>query len=265
MFELHPTEQPNRFRLCVTDDLAVGPPRHVFMFGGVGHAAAINAMKLATGRELIWSTAQFTSFARCGANLDIDVEIKVSGHNTTQASVVASSAGDVVLTALGALGDRQGQPSHQWPIMPEILAPDACVNAPIWPRQGGGLNRRLDLRLVPGGVGTGPRGGTLEATGKLLVWARTVEDCPVDAAVLAIFADLVPAGVASAFGRIGGGNSLDNTLRILGLVPTRWVLCEITIAAAKRGFAHGDIRMFAEDGTLLAVGSQSLVLRFLAD
>lgn len=263
MFELHRTEQANRFRLCVSDELAVGPPGHVFMFGGVGHAAAINAMKLATGRELIWSTAQFTSFARCGARLDIDVEIKVSGHNTTQASVVASCDGEVVLTALGALGEREGQPAHQWSALPSIGAPDNCVAAPIWPRQGGGLHRRLELRLAPNGVGTGPRDGTLETTGKLLVWARTVEDLPVDAAVLAVFADLVPAGVASAFGRIGGGNSLDNTLRVVDLVPTRWVLCEIAVSAAKRGFAHGDIRLFAENGALLAVGSQSLVLRFL--
>ena len=63
----------------------------------------------------------------------------------------------------------------------------------------------------------------------------------------------------------GGGNSLDNTLRIVDLVPTDWVLMDIRIHAVERGFGHGLVHMFAEDGTLLATASQSCIVRYWAE
>ena len=73
----------------------------------------------------------------------------------------------------------------------------------------------------------------------------------VDGAALAVLGDFVPMGVGQALGVRGGGNSLDNTLRIVDLVPTDWVLMDIRIHAVERGFGHGLVHMFAEDGTLL--------------
>jgi acyl-CoA thioesterase len=96
------------------------------------------------------------------------------------------------------------------------------------------------------------------------MWMRTKGDISVDAALLAVFADFVPSGLAAAFGRPGGGNSLDNTLRICRLVPTDWVLCDVRISAAARGFGHGAIYMYAADGTLMASGSQSVIIRLTA-
>jgi acyl-CoA thioesterase len=94
------------------------------------------------------------------------------------------------------------------------------------------------------------------------MWMRTRDGAAVDAALLAVFADFVPSGLAAALGRTGGGNSLDNTLRICRIVPTGWVLCDVRIGAVARGFGHGAIYMYAEDGTLMASGSQSAILRF---
>ena len=84
----------------------------------------------------------------------------------------------------------------------------------------------------------------------------------MDAALLALMGDFVPTGAGVSLGLDGGGNSLDNTLRLHAVVPTRWVLCDIQMDAAGRGFAHGHLRLFAEDGTLMATASQSLVLRY---
>ncbi len=68
-------------------------------------------------------------------------------------------------------------------------------------------------------------------------------------------------GVGQAMRKRGGGNSLDNTLRVCRLVPTDWVLMDIRIHALERGFGHGLVHMFAEDGTLLATASQSVIAR----
>ena len=99
--------------------------------------------------------------------------------------------------------------------------------------------------------------------GRTLLWARIPEVLDgVDGAALAVLGDFVPMGVGQALGIRGGGNSLDNTLRIVELVPTDWVLLDIRVHAVERGFGHGLVHMFAEDGTLLATASQSCIVRY---
>jgi acyl-CoA thioesterase len=98
--------------------------------------------------------------------------------------------------------------------------------------------------------------------GRTLMWARIPEVIDgVDTATLAVLGDFVPMGVGQALGIRGGGNSLDNTLRVVRLVPTKWVLLDIHIQGVERGFGHGTVNMFAEDGTFLATASQSCIAR----
>ena len=40
---------------------------------------------------------------------------------------------------------------------------------------------------------------------------------------------------------------------------------DIRIHAVERGFGHGLVHMFAEDGTLLATASQSCIVRYWAE
>jgi acyl-CoA thioesterase len=95
------------------------------------------------------------------------------------------------------------------------------------------------------------------------MWARIPEVIDgVDATALAVLGDYVPMGVGQALGVMGGGNSLDNTLRVGRLVPTEWVLLDIKVHQVANGFGHGRVHMWAEDGTLLATASQSCILRF---
>ena len=102
-----------------------------------------------------------------------------------------------------------------------------------------------------------------QGDGQTLMWARIPDViADVDATTLAILGDFVPMGVGQALGRRGGGNSLDNTLRVGRTVPTDWVLMDIRVHAVERGFGHGLVHMFAEDGTLLATASQSVIARF---
>jgi acyl-CoA thioesterase len=102
--------------------------------------------------------------------------------------------------------------------------------------------------------------------GQTVMWARIPDVIEgVDTTTLAILGDFVPMGVGQALGIRGGGNSLDNTLRIARLVPTDWVLLDIHVQAVERGFGHGLVHMFAEDGTLLATASQSCIVRYWPD
>lgn len=257
-------EGETAFALEIEERLCVGPRDNVFMFGGVGLAAAVAAAETATGREAIWASAQFLSYARVGDRLDLAVEVLNAGRNVSQLRVVASARGTPIVSVNAALGARAGFPDDQWVEASIIPPPEACVPRPLWPQQDprAQLMRHLDVRLAPESMR--PRNGQRSADGRQAMWIRLADDTPVDAASLAIFADFVPSGVAAALGRPGGGNSLDNTLRIHRIVPTRWVLCDVRIGGVARGFGHGAIYMYAEDGTLMASGSQSVILRLMA-
>ena len=99
--------------------------------------------------------------------------------------------------------------------------------------------------------------------GQTVLWARIPDVITgTDAPTLAVLGDFVPMGISQSLGLFAGGNSLDNTLRMVQLVPTEWVLMDIRVHAISRGFAHGLVHMFAQDGTLLATASQSVIVRF---
>ncbi len=259
-FDLRGSHNPHRWNLPLTQDVCVGPPDMLFMYGGVGLAAAISALERTCERPVVWATAQYLSFARPPSVLDLDVWVVYKGRHTTQARVSGHVGDKEIITVNAALGSRPDETSHQWAHMPVLPPPEDCEPVKLWPDLGHNLNRRLELRMPKGALGA--RDGRPSRDGKLLLWARTVEEHPVDASMLAIFADYVPAAIGPALGEsVRGGNSLDNTLRVRRIVPTRWVLCDIGIVCMHDGFAHGDIRLFAENGELMAIASQSVVVR----
>ena len=265
-FELGQTDRPDTFRLQIDEPICVGPTGNAFMFGGVGLAAAVAAAEQVTGRNVVWANAQFVSYARIGDTLDLSVDVLSGGHNISQVRVLATTAGKPVVSVSAALGDRADQPVERWLSPPtDMASPDDCEPWYLWPKQdsSAALMNRIEARMTPGLYGAGPPTGERSLDGRSVFWVRNREGIPVDAAMLAVFGDFVPSGIGFAMGRRGGGNSLDNTLRVVSVVPTEWVLCDVRISAIARGFGHGSIYMFAEDGTLMATGSQSVIARFM--
>jgi acyl-CoA thioesterase len=258
--DIEATGTPWRFRLVVTPDMCVGSPEHRFLFGGMGLAVSIAAMERACEQPLVWATTQYLSFARLAQTIELEVRKLAASRYTTQVSVVGHSEGNVLFNAFGALGSRPGDISRHWWLAPSTPSPDDCPPGQHWRGGTEGLHARLDVRVAKGRYGR-DRIGAPEPDGRLLLWVRARNGAEIDAPMLAIIADLLPNGVGNALGLNAGGSSLDNTLRVLTLRPTRWLLAEIAIHGVESGFAHGEVRMFAEDGTLLAVASQSLVMR----
>jgi acyl-CoA thioesterase II len=149
----------------------------------------------------------------------------------------------------------------QWAQRPEVPPPDEC--GPRLPRHPGteSIMDRLDTRLaLARDLADLPGPGVPD--GRSALWARMPEVLEMSAATLAILGDYVPFGIGQALGERAGGNSLDNTLRVGLLVPTEWVLLDIRVHAVRNGFGHGDVHLWADDGTLLATASQSTIVRF---
>ena len=259
-FDLRATHNPHRWFMPLTEDVCVGRPGEMFMFGGVGLASAIAAMERTTGRPLIWATAQYLSYAQPPSVVDLDVWVPVSGKYNTQARVISHVGDKEILTVNAALGARPSELSQQWLAKPDVPPPEDCAPAQHWRQSGYGLHSRMEIRVAKGRYGF-DRAGAPEADGRLLLWVKPKERYPIDAAMLAIVADHVPSGIGNALGQNAGGNSLDNTLRIRRIVPTEWVLADIRILGVHGGFGHGAMYLFAQDGELMATASQSLIVR----
>lgn len=249
------------FRLHVTPDLCVGHPDSQFLFGGAGMAAGLAAIEAVTGRLTVWAAAQYLSYARPGTDLTLDVTVPVTGKYTSQARVTASHKGAEIITVNAALGARPDSPEAQWATMPDVPPPADCPAFDYdWVRREDDINAAFDKRVAKGRFGKTRTDSTPSADGIAQLWIRPLSGI-VNRSTLAVMADFLPSGVGNALGTAAGGNSLDNTIRFARQAETEWVLADIRIHSVAQGFAHGRAHLFAQDGTLLATASQSLILR----
>ena len=256
--DLRPSHNPYRWSLPVTPGLSTWGG---FLFGGCGLGAAISALEQTSGRNCVWATGQYLSYAKPGEVMDIDITMAVEGHQISQARAVCHVGNREILTVNAALGHREIEHSGQWETMPDVPPPSQCQARDYRLPADGTINERLEQRMVKGRDFESLDG--THGDGQVLLWARIPDVIEgVDATTLAILGDFVPMGVGQALGVRGGGNSLDNTLRVARLVPTEWVLLDIRVHAVGRGFGHGLVHMFAEDGTLMATASQSCIVRY---
>ena len=262
LIELGRTADAHRFTLAVTPQRSVGHPDSQFLFGGAGMAAAIAALEAATGRPAVWATAQYLSFARPPAVLDLDVVVPVSGRYSTQARCTGHVGDTEILTVNAALGSRPGAEARQWRTMPDVPPPDACQAITFdWVRRDDDINGQFDQRVARGRYGAARSVGGPSLNGNSAMWVRARSGGEVDRVTLALMADFLPSAIGHALGEGAGGNSLDNTIRFMEVVPTEWVLCDSVIEGMAGGFAHGRMRLFAQGGELLASASQSMIVR----
>lgn len=255
---LEPTHNPHRWVLPVTPDVSTG---HGYLFGGSGLGAAIAALEGTSGRPLVWATAQYLSFAKTGSILDIDVTIAVEGRATTQARAVCHVGGAEIITVNAALGQRSLDADMAFGEMPQVRPPDECMEKPPFGGSPTAMSARMEQRwAVPAGhepsatpVALGP--------GRVALWMHLPELLENSAAALAVLGDYVPMGVSVASGGRVGGNSLDNTLRVIKVVPTEWFLVDVHVEGVHNGFAHGFVHIWSDTGVLMATASQSAFVR----
>jgi acyl-CoA thioesterase II len=249
-----------RWRLVVQPEIST-PGK--FLFGGCGLGAALVALESVTGRPTIWATAQYLSYAPTGSTVDYEVILAVVGGHVTQGRAVAWSEGREILTVNAALGVPQMETREVWEEPPEVPPPHECPQRQLPAILANSILDRVDVRVA--------RGRTFEdvtaspGDPRSALWARVPGHLSPSAATLAIFGDYVPGGASQPLGRRTMGRSLDNTLRIVQLEPTEWVLCDIRMHAAVGGYAHGSAFLWSSGGTLLATASQSFGIRYWSE
>ncbi|HEV3123309.1 MAG TPA: thioesterase family protein [Candidatus Dormibacteraeota bacterium] len=253
---LQPTSDPSRWRMPVTRGVcsSIGA-----LFGGCGLAAGVEALEQATGRPLIWATAQFLSFASPPSVLDIRTTEIVRGHQVSQARAAVSLDGEEIVTVTAALGRRSFSSSGSWAVRPDVPPPEQCPARPLRADHEGTLADRVETRIA---VGRHP--GTFPAApgdGRAALWLR-IPELGAGSAVLAIAGDYVPFGISQSLGEPAGGNSLDNTVRVVHAeAASGWILADVRLHAVAHGFAHGLVHLWSQDGVLLGTAAQSAIVR----
>ncbi|HYF45306.1 MAG TPA: acyl-CoA thioesterase, partial [Acidimicrobiales bacterium] len=188
--------------------------------------------------------------------------IGAEGRTVTQARAVGRTSEAEILTVNAALGSRPFEAAGDWAEMPDVPRPEECdIRTHRFEHES--VASRMEQRLALGRP-LEDLDGT-PSDGNCALWARMPEVLDMSGAALAILGDFVPFGIGQALGLPAGGNSLDNTIRVARLEPTDWVLLDIRIHAVHDGFGHGAVLLWSESGRLLAVASQSTIVRFWKD
>jgi acyl-CoA thioesterase-2 len=253
-------DDPLRWRLEVVPGISAGGR---FLFGGCGLGAGIEAMERVTGRTCVWATAQYLSYALVGSVVDLEVTLAVTGHQMSQARCVGRVGDAEIFTVNAALGERMLDQRGVWAEAPIVPPPSACPPRGHPEEFAESIMGRVEARVAAGRQFEEMDG--TPGNGRSALWCRMPEVLEPSAAALAVLGDFVPGGISQALGLAAGGNSLDNTLRVVRIVPTEWVLVDLHIHAVDRGFGHGRAHLWAEDGALLATASQSVIVRFWED
>jgi acyl-CoA thioesterase II len=250
-----PSGQHGKWHMTAHRNLCLGPPEGKHLSGGAALASAVAALEAETGRPLIQASAQFLSSPAAGDRFDIEIRTMKAGRSIIQAQIAIVVAGNDAANITAALGARDEIGLFAWEIAPSVPSPEACPPFPFVRKDDGDLHSHLDMRLA-----LDPRSSP---TGRACFWIKTDAAAVIPATLLALIADYLPEAIHMNIGQRAGAVSLDNVIRIVRYMATPWLLCDIQLSAISSGLFHGRIAIFAEDGTLLATGGQSGVVRLL--
>ncbi len=254
---LRSTDDPNRWQLELTPRVLTPAGA---MHGGAALAATVEALEGATSRPLVWATAHYLTHVGPRGLLDVDVSVEVAGHQTTQARAVLRVDDVEVLLTVASLGTRDATSPGRWVQPAQAPRPaDAPHRLPV-PEGTESMLDHCDIRIA-----TGRMGDELDGTrgpGRSVLWCRLPDGRrPVSAGDVAFIGDLLMLGLSDALGTPTTANSLDNTIRIVERAPTEWVRLDVRIDATAHGYAHAGAHLWTDDGVLLGMATQTLVVR----
>lgn len=272
---LRPVGEPGHFEFVVEPHLA----RHDgHLYGGTAIAVSIAAAEVVSERTLLWMTTQFVATAPPNETVHVHAEILAPGRRTNQLRVTGTdSSGETMFASLGATGHLKPDGIFgAFDTAPEVDPPEQSrVGGTPFQSMLRAAGYDFDLPDVVANTGFTTvieyrepqvRSHPDPGPGRLCFWVRRRDGRPVTAAVAAFIADMVPMSVAQASGVVGGGISLDNTLRAVDFEETEWILVDLRPHLAAGSYGHGSVLIWSESGKLLAHGGQSCsILQFGVD
>lgn len=255
----------------------------MYAFGGTTMASAIRAAVSEIGRDdlqLVGAEATFCAAIPCGP-LGIQVEVLRNGRNGAQALVRLWSLADdnpdpagpsgndlVVAVVLGRRSDSELR--FDGAVAPEVSEPLDCPGRETVadsPFSRIPYHRQTDFRIALGEFRWGtpvPPSDPVSAS-----WFRFNHSPMTDAgtwepAVLAVPGDILGPAVHAGLGGQAGFFfviSLQIGLKFVRDLRTEWVLQHTRAQSAHAGFASGTAELFDQERQLVAVATQTALLR----
>lgn len=257
--ELERIAGTDEFVFVAADRLCVGVPARRFLHGGVAFAACIEAMERVAAVPAIQVSAQFLSVGRPGDRVCLAPKLVVKGNTVSQCSLQAMIDDEGFATAQGSFGLRSSEIAHSVRPPPVRSWDDSTPRSVVY-LLSTRIEKLFEFRLAGGEIPD--RSDWTGSGGKdIAFWIRPRDGQPVRRMRLAVIADLAPIALHGALGRLASGNSLDNAIRFVAPVETDQVLASVVVDSVRDGFAHLATHLFGSDGQLLAVASQSVILR----
>jgi acyl-CoA thioesterase len=198
-------------------------------------------------------------------NASIEVEIERAGRSVTTASarLLQGQGGQLQALALAAFAVPRASPELRHALPPEVAPPEACPprgESPI------PIHQRYEQRFAIGPLPfTGPRMREARTGG----WLRLAEPRPLDAALLAAYADAWPPSLFACSelpGLAGGIPTVDLTVHVRtplpvpGMAPDDPVLVSFQTREVSQGVLEEDGEIWSRDGRLLAHSRQLAIL-----
>ncbi len=226
------------------------------LYGGAALGAAVEMLESVTGSRVRWATARFLRGPGIGSELVLSHVADFAGRHSSHVTVTATHGEQVAFAVIAVVGngDTVAGLTGQWAGMPAVPPPADCPAVPDRPDRAQSAGGQADRR-----VARSANGGQLP--GRTCFWTRLKGGGTSTPAGLAWIADSIAAGLIQSVGSLSRVTSLDNTIRYAAAAQSEWVLVDVHAHAAADGYAYGDVHLFSENGTLLATGSQTCVVR----
>jgi acyl-CoA thioesterase II len=251
---LEPSPDPHVWRLPVAQEICGGRES---IYGGCALAAAIEVAEHCAERPTVWATCQFLAPARLGQTVELNFTLSAAGRAVSHTRVIGRSEGREVFICLISLGDRTFPTTGTWVNMPDVPGPEGLPERYILGGNKGGIRERITELAVT----DDPTGIMRSSDGRSCVWITMPGGIPECASALALLGDEVSTGTSAVIEPDAQAPSIDNTLRVVRPRACEWILADIELRAADRGFAHGFVNLWSPNGELLAVATQTGALR----
>jgi acyl-CoA thioesterase len=245
-------ESLDRSRFEVTPRLA----RHDGgLYGGSAVAASVAAMEAVSGRPALWVTTQYVATAPANAVVDCTAEVLANGRNISQVQVQGRTEGQLLFMSVGSTAfPREDGIEGQFQTMPSMVGPEESPAMTFGAPSSSGF--RGFVEQVEYRVASSLEGEPSPPT--LAMWVRFVDRHAFTPAGISFVADMVPGAIARSVNMVGGGTSLDNSLRFGRIAEGHeWVMLDLRAHMAAGAHAHGSVCVWSVSGELLAVGGQS--------
>jgi acyl-CoA thioesterase len=248
--------------------------------GGYLAAILVRAIEahgvIGTDRQLRSLTCHYLRPVTAGA-LDVAVDVVRSGRRISTVRVTASQAGKDAILALAALAVLDLPAAGTWEPEPPPVAPAPPREAPTvdpdaYRRSGAGAWLGATERMPPmfQRVRVAPRIGGVPFSDRPLPpgeapetggWIALPESRPIDAAFIALCADVWWPPAFQPLGRPAIAPTIDLTLHVRADIPPEGLPDQPVLGWYRSTAAHGglmeeDAALFLPDGTLLAHARQ---------